>query len=653
MAAISIDVNDGSFSLRGDIQPLTTDRRARLYLTKYMGASLAELEITVPFDIETQEKTLHEIREMLADYDIKEEISVQVEQSLVQYFEEEEAFAEFSEEARRIRNNELGDQHRQDFAMFTAVLAERMGNRTLYPLQLLSSFHLVFSQNACNFSVPGAGKTSIVYGSFAFLNQLPETDSRHVDKLIVVGPLSSFGPWESEYAECFGRPPSSFRLSGGTSEDARLLHFYGSNPAEISLLSYNALPLLEEDLVRFMSKYPAMVVLDEAHRVKNIQGGIWASCALRLSRYCRSRVVLTGTPAPNGYEDLHNLFKFIWPTRDIIGFHTYQLQDMSSNLHDPRVGQLVRNLSPYFTRIRKSDLGLPNPVEHSPIWVEMGELQREIYDSIESNYMDYLISDGEQSHLRGVFARARVVRLLQASTNPALLRRPLEDSYEDLGLPSDVFVDDTSVLEKILKYEETEVPPKFAAAAKLVSELMSQGQKVIVWAIFIKNILDFQSFLETHGIKSRVLYGATPVERDDLDEDIETRESIVREFHRDDSDFKVLIANPSAISESISLHRACHNSVYLERSFNAANFIQSKDRVHRYGLDQDDQISYYYLLSRNNIDSTVHERLDEKVERMMQIIESEPIPLFRIVESDDGNDEDMRALIENYVRRAV
>ncbi len=38
-----------------------------------------------------------------------------------------------------------------------------MQARRLYTLQMLSAYHMAFAQNACNFSVPGAGKTSIVY----------------------------------------------------------------------------------------------------------------------------------------------------------------------------------------------------------------------------------------------------------------------------------------------------------------------------------------------------------------------------------------------------------------------------------------------------------------------------------------------------------
>jgi hypothetical protein len=34
----------------------------------------------------------------------------------------------------------------------------------------------------------------------------------------------------------------------------------------------------------------------------------------------------------------------------------------------------------------------------------------------------------------------------------------------------------------------------------------------------------------------------------------------------------------------VSLHKVCQHAIYLERSFNAAHFIQSMDRIHRQGM---------------------------------------------------------------------
>ena len=138
--------------------------------------------------------------------------------------------------------------------------------------------------------------------------------------------------------------------------------------------------------------------------------------------------------------------------------------------------------------------------------------------------------------------------------------------------------------------------------------------------------------------------------KDESEEQLITRERIIRDFHNPDCSYKVIIANPFAVSESISLHKACHYAIYIERSFNAAHFVQSKDRIHRFGLKPSDETHYYYILAKDSIDETINTRLEEKEIRMTEIMESMPIPLFENINQDLGN-EDIKALIRDYVRR--
>jgi len=651
---IKIDIlpEKKEFSLSGDVAVLLLNRRAMLYLNEYMKANFSTPDrVLIRYEEGSQEQTLQELLKFLSKHGFENELSENIQSLMHDFIQEEDNFKEFSFQAFSIRNNNLTEQHCKEFENFTNVLIDKL-KRSLYQLQLLSAYHLAFSQNACNFSVPGSGKTSIVYGAYAFLKSLPMDDVKRVDKLLIIGPLSSFGPWEDEYKECFGISAVSKRLSGGLSKEEKAYHFYASNPAEMTLVSYQGVLNIFQEIVSFLKKYKVMVVLDEAHKIKNIEGGIIAGAILRLAQYCKSRVILTGTPVPNGYEDLYNLFKFIWPNKNIIKYHPFQLKDMTQNTHDKRIPELVNQVSPYFVRIRKSDLGLPNPIENEPIVVKMGEVQSEIYNYIENKYMDFFKAHMGSSNLNGMFSKARLIRLMQASTNPTLLKKPIDLYFQELGIGNETFIDDSGIIDKILKYEALEVPQKFLAAGKLVKSLIEKDLKVIVWSIFIQNIHDFSAYLSSIGIESRKLYGATPIEGNDDDTDDvdnETREGIIREFHNPNSTFKVIIANPFAISESISLHKVSHNAIYLERSFNAANFIQSKDRIHRYGLKKDDKINYFYILSDNNIDFTIHQRLIEKEKRMMDIIERDPIPLFKLLEETD--ETDIRILIDNYVKR--
>lgn len=647
---IEIDINDSTnrFILQGNINPFLDDSRSMLYVKRFLSGLVIENQIEIPYESNQAEEILKKIQKILDRSHYQYIMTDKVTKILIHYFRDEEVFAKFSTEARSIRNNELEGQRTIQFRDFSRLLSTELRGRTLYPLQLLSAFHLAFSQNSCNFSVPGSGKTSIVYGAYSYLKSLPEEDPKKVNKLLVVGPLSSFGPWEDEYFDCFGREPSVKRISGNVPPDERTYHFYSSNPAEITLISYFSVYRVMEDLIFFLKKHKVMVILDEAHKIKNVEGGVIASSVLEISKFARSRVVLTGTPVPNGYQDLFNLFKFIWPSKNIIPFNTYQLAQLSDKPIQNQVDELTDAISPYFIRIRKKDLGIPDPKEHQPIIVPMGETQKEIYDFIENKYMGYFINQSNAgSSFADVMSRARLIRLMQASTNPALLEKPLDDYFKDEGLSNALFLDDSSVLRNIRNYYSHEIPPKFTVAKDLIETIIRDQGKVVVWVTFIKNIEDLSAYLTLNGIPNRTIYGATPIESNEDDEFSETRESIIRDFHDPESDFKVLVANPFAVSESISLHKVCHNAIYLERTFNAAHFLQSKDRIHRYGLQPTDVINYYYLLSDNNVDISIDEALRNKEKRMLDIIEHEEIPLLQRLE--DNYSDDVNLLIRNYV----
>lgn len=638
--------NGSSLIVTGDIDSIFSNRRAARYLKDTVNFTKIDNSIVVEADDDIN-KSIDRIKKLCEYISADLVFSERVSEAVINYALEEEKFGEFAEKARLIRDNQCD---KEDFERFVNSVSINLSNRSLYELQLLSAYHLAFSQNVCNFSVPGAGKTSVVYGAFAYLSNLPQDDKKYVDRLLIISPLSAFGPWELEYEECFGERPSARRLNGKVPIKEKKQYLYSLNPAKITLLSYASVPSLKEELIYFLRNNKVMVVLDEAHKIKNTNGGVTAAGVLEIAAYCSSRVVLTGTPAPNGYEDLFNLYKFIWPTKKIIPFEVYQLKDMSKAKNDPRVDTLLRSIEPFFIRVKKSDLSIPQATEHEPIVVPMGETQRRIYDVIEKKYMSDIVSS-KDNWFRQDLVKARLLRMMQAATNPNLLSVPLKNFASFEGFDSDTVTEDASLISDILQYANLEIPTKFVKARELIEGIIASGGKVVVWAIYIKNILDFEKYLLSRGIPCKTLYGATPVATNEEDEvEIETREKIIAEFHKQDSSFKVIIANPFAVSESISLHKACHNAIYMERSFNAAHFIQSKDRIHRYGLKPGTVTNYYYLLSEESIDEVIHNRLIEKEIRLRDIIESMPIPLFENAGLETG-DDDIKALIAEYVNR--
>lgn len=641
-------IDDTTVVLTGCVSSLVNNRRANSLLRNSFDCLIDNNRIVISH-VHDFHHCFDRINYLSKLCSVETEYSNKSNEVVSRYLSEEEKFSDFSQKALSIRNNEC---NLKDLNAFKNALIDNMPHRTLYDLQLLSAYHLAFSQNACNFSVPGAGKTSVVYGAYAYLHNLSEDDVKKIDKLLIIGPLSSFAPWENEYEECFGIKAKSKRLSGISLETKK--QYLYDDPAEITLLAYQSVAPIVDELKHFLRKYRVMVVLDEAHKIKNTsENSVYAQAVMSLAQDSCARVVLTGTPAPNGYEDLYNLFKFIWPTKKVIRYQIGQLKDMSKRENDYRVNGLINQISPYFIRVKKSDLKIPEATIHPPIIIPMDAKQRQIYDFIEQKYINDIANSSDKLFKSSV-AKARIIRLMQAATNPLLLKQPLSDFAKSEGIDICTVEEDNSILQTILKYSNDEIPAKFKKARELVDQIIHSGGKVVIWACYIKTIECLSEFLSSVGIYNKTLYGETPVATDDIDPESEeyylTREAIVREFNDLHSGLNVLIANPFAVAESISLHKACHNAIYMERSFNAAHFIQSKDRIHRYGLPNNTQTNYYYLVSKDSIDETINDRLSLKEQRLIEIMENMPIPLFSNT-SDISGDEDVKAVLRDYARR--
>ena len=655
---ISIDVNidKNVFLLNGEIDSIISNRRLLLRF-KRLGFEKVGDTIQIPFRKETQVKTLNEVKTILSKFDFNFSLQGNISQELASFHREEEQFKLFSENARKIRNNKFYDNPElvTQFDKFQSVLKKDL-SRTLYPFQLLSSFHMAFSQNSCNFAVPGAGKTSIVYGAYAYLKSLPQDDPKHVNKLLVIGPLTSFYTWEDQYEACFGTKPTSFRMSGNTETSIELKkqHLTSAKPSEITLIFHGGVPNFESLIIEFLKRNKTFVVVDEAHRIKNHEG-VWGKSVTEISKEAKARVILTGTPVPNGYQDIYNLYKFIYPFKfkEILGVHYHNLEDMTQNSEpeSERVQNLKKNLSPYFIRIKKDDLRLPE-INEELVSLEMNKFQKEIYDFIEAKYIPDFKKNNTAT-VKDALNKAKLIRLRQASTNPALLSKPLKDALEsseyyhdpnsDFTTDSDVIVNDSEFFKKICDYPTNETPSKFIAIKDLIEEkIIPHNEKVIIWTIFIQNAKEFKNYIHSFNIESRLLIGEVGQGE---------REETIQKFNDpNNQDFQVVIANPFSVAESISLHLGCHNAIYMERDYNCSNFLQSKDRIHRVGLPEGQITNYYYFVSKDSIDEVIDNRLNLKIKRMEEIINDE-IPLIASINDSDETDI-IKDLISNYAKRS-
>lgn len=644
MKRLSIAFNGRDIEIEGDLKSLEKKKRFSHWIKHNFESQFGLTKIIVSSKTFTNPKELYNFKtsteQKLSNYIL--EFNSSFQDIIQDQLRIEGEFTLFSQRARDIWEDSYDSD---DFDEFCSVIKERLPSRRLYKLQSLSGYHMAFSKNACNFSVPGSGKTSIVYSAFAYLSN---ATIEPLNKLLIIGPPSSFKPWEQEFYECFGRKPKSFRINGEVSKDLKqdVLKGITAEEYELYLITYNSVPgLIEELLIFLKSEFNnVMLVCDEAHKFKNITG-IWASHILQLAPFAKSRIILTGTPAPNGYEDLYNIFKFIYPTKNVIGKRADFLKGLSKRPIQSDIDEIIENIKPFFVRIKKSDLNLPPFTDHPIILNTMDSLENEVYDQLESLL--------KNNNVESANAQSIHFRMIQVCNNLNLLNSTLEANLEsgELGV-SEKSIALEEILGPVLSsqvkaIDGSYVPSKHKLVRNIVDNLSSKGEKVIIWGYFIDSIKKLHGYLKASGLKGAYVIGETKKDKEGtLGNNESTRENIIESFKTLDYDY--IISNPVVLGESISLHKVCHNAIYFEQWYAAAPYVQSRDRIHRVWLDEnmqqiDYETNYYHILTSRKADTDIHNRVQAKFKRMMEIVEHD-IPFF-----DEDIDNERRILIQNII----
>lgn len=496
--------------------------------------------------------------------------------------------------------------------------------RPLKNKQLQACFFLIMMKKAANFSVPGAGKTAMTYGSFAYLSS---KKVNKINRVLVVCPISAFEAWRYEFLEIFKNKRKLHFMNlrdDKYKDEGKIRGDWGFS--NVIVINYESLGS-KLKVINELIDSKTMLVFDEVHRVKGIDG-LRAKKTLELSPSAIYRYVLTGTPIPNSYKDIFNFLNILYKN-EYKSFFNWELGE----LNEENARLINEKINPFFYRINKRDLKIP-PADSDLLYIcEPTEEQRHLITNI------YEIEEGK--------VLALFIRLIQASTNPALLLDKI--NYDELGLVDNElnidFYNNLDERENELKKKEMyqrlnlkEINSnKFDMGIKLVKSLVSEGKKVVVWGIFVKTMIKIKKSLEKEGITANLVYGATP-------KDI--RVDLINEVK--DGEVDVLISNPNTLGESISLHKSIHDAVYFEYNFNLTFMLQSRDRIHRLGLHDDQYTRYHYLLNEGNlsdrgfIDERIYKRLKEKESIMLTAIDSD----FLYPEIQDDYFEEVKRIIK-------
>jgi SNF2 family DNA or RNA helicase len=449
--------------------------------------------------------------------------------------------------------------------------------RKLLPAQRDAVAQLVAFGGGGNFSVPGSGKTTMTYAVYALLRA-----AGVIDRMLVIAPQSAYEAWEEEAKNCFAADATP-KVELSPSAPARR--------SEVLVYNYEraAQPGTRAAIDAWSHGHRFVVVFDEAHRAKRGADGLHGFGALDLAGLASARFVLTGTPMPNGPDDLVAVLDLAWPGQGA----------RLASSHTP-------NAERSWVRITKDQLELDEAIiEIEP--VRLDEVHMRLYEALRDGLSEHLSLRADHPE----FAQKAITRLIAGASNPALLLG--RDDAAELAWPRDLQTDRS--LEELLEdLAAAARPAKLLAAARYAADYANRGEKLLIWTNFVGNVKELKRILAPHS--PAVITGATPR----LDPGAVTDRE--RELHRfrNDADCSVLIATPQTLGEGISLHHVCQTQLHVDRTFNAGLFLQAMDRTHRVGMPTGTQARAIVLKAIDTVDERVDDALRNKLLAMDEVL---------------------------------
>lgn len=455
-------------------------------------------------------------------------------------------------------------------------------SRTLYPYQreglerFLATGRLLLGDDM------GLGKTT---QAIAACHALFVTGRIERGLLVVPSPLKA--QWKREW-DATTRAVEATVVDGSPQERAKL---YRETKRGFLIVAYEQ---VLRDLARIQELDPQMLVVDEAARIKN-----WQTKSAAYVRSLRAdyRLVLTGTPMENRFEELATLVDLVddvvlEPKWRLPALHGMPSEESKGAVAGPakgarRLAELRTKLAPaLLRRIRRDVLSdLPSRTD-TRVPVEMSPAQREAHDEL-MPAIAALLARGKGRAL----ARPELLRLISMLTEQRIVSNGLVQKRFDEIYPS---IEHQSPTEARLA--ELDSPKLFALRTLIDEVVVGQGRKAVVFSQWTRMLRlaewAVRDRLAAAGKRAAFFTGA---------ESATQRERALAELVDDPS--LVVLFSSDAGTTGLNLQHTVSVCVNLELPWNPAVLEQRIGRIHRLG--QTSPIDVFNLVSEEGIESRI------------------------------------------------
>ena len=421
---------------------------------------------------------------------------------------------------------------------------------------------------AAIFHEQGLGKTKVAIDLIVYW-----LSHRLLDTALIVVKKGLLDNWQRELA-------SHSQLIPRVLNNNRGGNFYVFNsPARVMLAHYEAVKAEKERMQLFLRTRNVGVILDESTKIKNPDAAL-TRIFLDLAPLFTRRVIMSGTPVSNRPHDIWSQIKFL-DDGAALGDDFGEFK-RSVNLSNDLTGvesrrkaleiqlqRIFHSISGFAVRETKAsaEISLPEKVVHSVV-TEWEPRQLDLYRQVRESLRAIIFQDGQLMADESDMVLKRLLRLVQVTSNPSLI----DASYQV-------------------------EPGKLETLLELVSSIVRDGEKCIVWTSFVDNVEWLARILRRHN--PQLVHGM-----------LSTKEQTgrIRTF-LDDPSAKVFIATPGSAKEGLTLTVANH-VIFYDRLFSLDDYLQAQDRIHR--ITQDRVCHVHNLIMRDSIDEWVEALLHSK-----------------------------------------
>lgn len=399
-----------------------------------------------------------------------------------------------------------------------------------------------------------------------------------VNKVLIIAPKKvAEGTWSKE------------KDKWNHTKDFRVSLVLGSQQKRIKALSVNAdLYIINRENIPWLVDYLRndwyfdTVVIDESSSFKNSRSKRFKALKMVLPKINRL-IELTGTPSPNGVEDLwaqiYLLDQGIRLEKYITHFRAKYMEPNKRNrsqifdykIKDGVYDSIINKISDICISMKSEDyLELPD-LSYNEIPVILNDKARRDYDKMECDFV--LELEGAEDEITAVNAAALSNKLLQISNGAV---------YNSSGIYTEVH------------------DAKIEAFLELVERL--QG----------KSLLVFYNFQH---------------DRDRIKKALEKSDLVVKELKttQDEDDWNagkidILLTHPASAAYGLNLQEGGNHVCWFGLSWNLEHYQQANKRLHRQG--QKEKVIIHHLVTQGTRDEDVMRALDNKAGVQEEIMQS-------------------------------